>query len=396
MEILLFLFDLWPFWFTVILVFLTWQWWLKFRNRRFVESVSWVLLEFRIPKDIFKSPLAMETALANALSQTGGVGTWVKKYWDGNLINWFSLEIVSTGGNVRFFIRTNKSFRLIIENQIYAQYPQAEITEVQDYVVDVMHKMTQEPWSLFGSTFALTKADPYPIKTYVDYGLDQAPGKLEEEQRVDPITPVIEMLGSMKPYEHMWYQILVRPAQKRYKKPGSWFSKGDWRDEGRDIVKKLRKDFVSNEETGKQLTQYEKDIITAIERNISKQGFDIGIRSLYLTPKDNFDPTRIAAMLGAFKQYGSQHLNGFKPSKVTAFDYPWQDPTGRRARKLKQEMFDAYVRRSYFYEPYKEKPFVLNSEELATIFHFPGAVSETSQLKRIDSTKSEPPINLPL
>jgi len=397
MEILFFLIDIWPLWLTLILVILTWRWWMKFRNRRFVENISWVLLEFRIPKDVFKSPLAMEIALSNALSQTGGVGTWVKKYWDGNLVNWFSLEIISSGGDIRFFVRTNKVFRLIVENQIYAQYPQAEITEVQDYVIDVMQKMTEEPWSLFGSTYTLTKEDPYPIKTYVDYNLDQAPEKLKEEQRVDPITPVIEMLGSLRPYEHMWYQILVRPAQKRYKKPDSWFSKGDWRDQGKDIIKKLRKDFASNEETGKQLTQYEKDIITAIERNISKQGFDVGIRSLYLTPKDKFDAGRIAAMLGAFKQYGSQHLNGFRPLKVTGFDYPWQDPAGRRTRKLKEEMFDAYVRRSYFYEPYNnDKPFVLNSEELATIFHFPGAVSETPQLKRIDSTKSEPPVNLPL
>jgi hypothetical protein len=249
---------------------------------------------------------------------------------------------------------------------------------------------------MFGSQFILTKEDPYPIKTYVDYNLDQAPEKLKPEQQVDPITAMIELLGSMRPNEHMWFQILVRGATKRYSKEGDWFKKSDWKDQGKDLIKKLKKDLVPGEDAIKQITQYEKDTITALERSITKPGFDVGIRALYLTPKDSFDPYRISAMLGAFKQYNSGLLNGFKPDKTTGFDYPWQDPTGSRARALKQEMFDAYIRRSYFYEPYKNTPFVLNSEELATIFHFPGAVSETPQLKRIESTKAEPPTNLPI
>lgn len=395
-SLVIFLLNSWPFWLTIVAVILAWRWWLRFRNRRFIENIKWVVLEIRIPKELSKSPFAMEMALANALSQTGGVGTWVKRYWDGNLVNWFSLELVSLGGDVRFFIRANKNFKMIVENQIYAQYPQAEITEVEDYVNTVMGRMHKEPWSMFGSNFVLSKEDPFPIKTYIDFNLDQAVEKLKEEQRVDPITPVIELLGSMRPDEHMWFQILVRPAQKRYKKPGTWFSYGDWKDEGKDIIKKLKKDLVPGEESIKQLTRYEQDLMTAIERNITKQGFDVGVRCVYLTPKEMFDSNRIAAMLGAFKQYSTPHWNGFKPDKSTSFDYPWQDPTGRRTLNLKREMFDAYVRRSYFYEPYKEKPFVLNSEELATIYHFPGAVSETPQLKRIESKKAEPPVNLPV
>ncbi len=217
--ILSFFLDLWPFWVTTLLVFLAWHWWMRYRNRDFIENkIKWVMLEIRIPKEVFKSPFAMEIALANALSQTGGVGTWIKKYWDGNLLNWFSLEIVSLGGEVRFFIRANKAFKMIIENQIYAQYPQVEITEVEDYVVSMIESMHKEPWSIFGTHFVLTKEDPYPIKTYIDYNLDQAVEKLKEEQRIDPITPVIELLGSMRPDEHMWFQILVRPSTKRYSK----------------------------------------------------------------------------------------------------------------------------------------------------------------------------------
>ena len=59
-------------------------------------------------------------------------------------------------------------------------------------------------------------------------------------------------------------------------------------------------------------------------------------------------------------------------------------------------MFDAYVNRSAFYKPYKEKTIVLNTEELCTIYHFPGGVVRTPSLARIESKKGEPPIGLPV
>jgi hypothetical protein len=394
--ILFFFMDTWPVWTLIVCVSLAWSFWMRYLNRKFIENIKWVLLEVRIPKEVFKSPFAMEMVIANALTQSGGVGTWVQRYWLGNVLNWFSLEIVSTEGNVRFFIRTSKNFKMIIENQLYAQYPQAEITEVDDYVIPVMASMNKEPWSLFGANFILSKEDVFPIKTYVDYNLDQAPEKLDQEQIIDPITPVIEFLGSMRPGEHLWIQIMVRVATKRYLKPGNWFKKGDWKDEGKDVIKRLKEEYGGTEEKPKQMTEIQRQTLSALEKSMLKPGFDTGIRTMYLAKKESFDAFRIGAMLGAFKQYNSGFLNGFKPTNTTGFDYPWQDPTGRRARALKQEMFDAYIRRSYFYEPYKMDPFVLNSEELATIFHLPGAVSETPQLKRIESTKSEPPTNLPL
>jgi hypothetical protein len=59
-------------------------------------------------------------------------------------------------------------------------------------------------------------------------------------------------------------------------------------------------------------------------------------------------------------------------------------------------MLRAYVDRGYFYPPYYGKYYVLTAEELATIYHFPGRVSTTPTFKRIESKKSEPPVNLPL
>jgi hypothetical protein len=59
-------------------------------------------------------------------------------------------------------------------------------------------------------------------------------------------------------------------------------------------------------------------------------------------------------------------------------------------------MFDAYRRRGYFYPPYVKKQMVLTTEEIATIYHFPGKMAATPSLPKIESKRSEPPTNLPV
>jgi len=95
------------------------------------------------------------------------------------------------------------------------------------------------------------------------------------------------------------------------------------------------------------------------------------------------------------KQYSTQNMNGFK-SKSTSVDYFFKKT---RESIKKRRMLRAYQQRSYFYIPYRHNRrqfFVLNSEALATIFHFPGRVAETPTLSRIEAKRGEPPVNLPI
>jgi hypothetical protein len=146
----------------IILIFLGWHLWVRHRNAEWISELKWKLIEIRVPKDIFKSPRAMEVALGNALSQTGGISTRYKKYWQGRVLFWFSLEIISTEGDIRFLIRTPENFLNIIKSQIYAQYPQAEIVEVSDYTLDVLNSMYSEEWgcSRSGGAFTCAGDDP--------------------------------------------------------------------------------------------------------------------------------------------------------------------------------------------------------------------------------------------
>ena len=144
-----------------------------------------------------------------------------------------------------------------------------------------------------------------------------------------------------------------------------------------------------------KLTPGETEVIKAIERSVSKTGFDCGVRILYLASADKSNISHQFGLLGCFRQYGTLNLNGFTKIRDTNIDYPWQDFREINSRRKKRRMLAAYRRRAWFYPPFARRPFVLNSEELATIYHFPGGVVTTPSLSRIPSKKGEPPANLP-
>ena len=387
------------FWAPFIFGYAFWKIWVHYVQADFIKNIKWVMFEVRIPKEIYKPPQAMEMVLA-ALDQPSA-GSKIEQYWKGRIPLWFSLEIVSIEGSLHFFIRTPVKFKDLIESRVYSQYSEAEISEAPDYTEFVSFGKDRKI-KIFATDFVLTKADPFPIKTYIDYGLDK--GFVDEKQRFDPMTPLLEFLGSVGPKEQVWVQILVKAAKKNtYKKEDGTY--GDWRDEARELIKKMTVGEQKEAEEGKlpplfRLTKTQNENIADIERNMAKTGLDCGVRVLYLAEKDRFNPGQISSMMGAFKQFNSEELNGFKPARTTSLDYPWdkidESMNDFRVGKMRRKMFNSYRLRSYFYPPYERKPFILTTEELATIFRFPSAIAETPTLKRIESKKSEPPANLPI
>ncbi len=383
-------------WAPVLLAIIFWRVWISYVRADFISAMQggWELLEIKIPRDVAKSPQAMEIVL-QALHQHGS-GHWYDRWWKGRVTHWFSLEIVSVEGSIYFFIRTQKGYRPIVEAQIYSQYPQAEISIVDDYT-RYMEKYTRSnEWSMFGGEFELTKDDAYPIKTYVDYGLDKA-SSMDEEQKIDPITVMLEQMGSLRPGEQLWLQMIVKKHESKITRGGKPLKAGEFAAAGKALIEKLMKK-EDKEFNPLRLTRSEQNVIEAVERNLAKQAFDVGMRGIYLAQKDAFNPSRIAMLLGLFRQFGSNDLNGFKPTRLTGTDYPWQDSFKTKVETMKEHLFRAYVDRGFFYEPYNHGrvPFVLTTEELATLFHFPGRVSETPTFARIEAKKSEPPANLPI
>jgi len=388
-----------------ILATLFWPLWVRYVRAKFFLSQKQVLLEIRLPKDTFKSPLAMELFLT-ALHQTGGEGTWYAKYWLGQTRAWFSLEMVSIEGQVKFYIWTRSGVRGFVESSLYAQFPGIEVSEREDYAKAV--HFDPKEMGIWAAELELTQPDAYPIKTYIDYGLDKDP---KEEFKIDPLAPLVEYLGSVGQNQQVWIQILVRAHKKEAVKPGSlWKAHDPWKDEAKTIIndimmrdpktKGIKSDNLKEGEFPDipRLSKGEQSIVEAIERSLEKQPYDIGIRTIYIAKEGFFSVSNIGSILGSWKQFSAPHLNGFKPASRwhAVFDYPWQDFRNMRKNMASRESLAAYKRRGYFYAPYEHKSFVLNSEELATIFHFPGSVAATPTFERIPSKKGQAPSNLPV
>jgi hypothetical protein len=446
-------------WAPLLVIWVLREWWLEYVRKETILKAQWTMIEIKIPKEIYKSPAAIETILTSLHGETKyplfspGIdtkwstlitdfGKWYGALWKGSWPLWWSLEIASIEGNIYFFIRCEPKNKEGIENLIYSQFPQAEVTEVDDYTRYVPPFKAGGDWDLRGCEYKLKNNDALPIKTYVDYGLHDS-FNLEEEQKIDPVVPLLQVLGSLGVGEQAWIQFVIQGSWARFENPDKEKA-GEkpfvtWQDLGKhylenEILKRWQKPLTTEKkkdeagnttDTPKTMTSgygelppVEKEKAEAINRNLLKPGYDCGIRVVYIGKKPHFKSGKLGEIKNAFKQFNSPNLNSFDAHTGTddGFDYPWQDYQDLKKFNNREKMFKRYVKREFFYPPEMgatvavkkalDKPLVsgtlkkpelcvLNTEELATIFHFPGTVAQTSGLGRIDAQKAEPPANLP-
>ncbi|HUY62844.1 MAG TPA: hypothetical protein VMV50_03630 [Candidatus Paceibacterota bacterium] len=390
-----------PLWLPLLLIGAAWTMWLILRRSEYIASQSYILLEIKPPRSVEKTPLAMEAVLSG-LHHSPYEGTWYKKFITGAVRPWWSLEIVSLEGQVHFFIWTRAPFRRLIEAQIYAQYPGAQVFEAPDYTRRIT--ATPDEWAIWGCDFVHTAEDPVPIKTYVEYGLDKVQ---KEPEQVDPLANLIEFMGTMKKGEYLWLQFVVRVHKgEKYHKLNEKGKAYTWKDEAAKLVADIRKttrETYVDSATGRETpgfpnpTKGQSEKIAAIERNVSKLGFDVGARGVYIAKPGVFDPIVITGLTGIFKQFSTEGWNGFRPTGwMTQFDdYPWERNVSTLKNKYRTWLVDAYRRRQFFFEPYQMDAMVMSTEELATIYHVPSRAVEAPSLSRIQSTTGEAPVNLP-
>lgn len=403
-EVLKYLIPLMPILTTVILALIFWDVWMRYIRAKFYNSLKYTVLEVKLPKDTFKSPKAMEVVLT-AIHNTSNGSTFAQ-YWKGEYRPYYSLELISIEGQVKFMIWCEDRRKIGLISALYSQYPNIEIHEREDYTKSV--HFDPKEMKIYAVEMKFNKEDPYPIKTYVDYGLDKDP---KEEFKVDPLLPFLEWLGNVGPNQQVWIQLIVQAHIKEQVKSGHFFKKTDkWKDEAEklknEIMKRDKDTKVAGEvdENGKTnvvtLSEGEKEVVSALDRSVSKLPFRVGIRALYISPRKTFDtPFGIGGIISGFKQFNSEHLNGFKPdgdTLVAQFGDPWKDFRDIRRNYYSKVALAVYKRRAFFYPPYVGNSLILNTEELATIYHFPGSVAATPNLDRIPSKKSQAPVNLPI
>lgn len=415
-------------WAPILAMYVGFQLWHHFVTERFILGMTWTLFEIEVPRDVEESPMAMELIFTNSMYHASQKGLW--EIWiQGAPHFWFSLEIAGIDGGVHFYIRTPSRIRDLVETQVYAQYPQAKVKEVEDYTYSVDFDAPNSNFYVWGCEFILEHPDALPIRTYVDYGLDKPSDK--ETLKIDPLTPTIEYLGSLKRGQQIWIQHVIRPSLKSYH---SHHGKGHigWVDAAHEEMDVIQapytqqfyksvhsQDAKSGTDIGVQirLPKPVEDKVEKIRGKITKLGFDVGIRVLVVadakyTTLAEFDGMRRSSRL-LFRQYNAPDGNSLVRVNATQFGSPFADPTGRALWKMKNNMLNSYRHRIFYHPPLwrtREVPSflsqfkrnnppkysVLNVEEIATIFHFPGQVSQAPSFRRVESRTAKPPSNLPI
>jgi len=429
------LWDIIKNWWWICFPFVLWRpflfWWLWWRQETWMLAQKSVVLEIKMPKDVLKPLRAMEQAFSAMWGSVLDPPDWWEKWFEGKTLLSLVLEMVSTDGEPHLYVRVHESRRNAIEAALYSQYPDAEISLVNDYTKNVPQNIPNKDWDLWGTDYELSQPGVYPLKTYTSFFEEKEAAK--EEKRIDPLSTLLEGLGTFKPGEHLWIQMSVKPIMSS-KNPMEGY---EFIKQGREIANKLAKrpekakaksilqeavdELVSGKIPGEEkkevelfppemrLTPGEKDIVQGVENKIAKRCFDSFVRFVYIAKRDVYFGGAKAIPFGFFNQFSTENLNQIKPwpktiTKIKKYINFLGKPIpvfeilrARRVFVRKRRLFFRYITR---HPPVFPKPggtFLLNTEEVATMFHFPGrGVAAAPFISRVESKRGEAPLDLPM
>lgn len=392
-------FALSPIWLPYVTFGMFFEKWTEMVKKNYFIKSGRVILEIRLPPDVFKSPEAMEfvfTQIYNAATPDNLMET----YLDGKHPLPYTFELVSRGGDVHFYatvpIKNVEGFN----DNIYAQYPGVEVIKQNvDYASELPHDL--EGFSFMSFHFGKKKDEEFPIKTYIDFGMDKLP---KEEEKTDPMTPMLEMLAGIKPHQQLWIQFVCVAHRDKNFKNGQLETEGTWEKRVMEKIDKImgrdsEKKGAIELEGMPRLTTGEKNTLESMERNSAKAAYEFACRVCYISHRErDYDGGLFSRMIRSFAQteIKGQYGNGLGVRWRTDFNYKlFSDPFGKRIASFKREELKEYKLRKFISKSGSMKVRVVSAEEMATLFHLPGKVALTPTLNRVPSTRGEAPSNLP-
>ena len=310
--------------------------WLKYRKRE-ERSLSMVTFEVLVPKDNEIKIDAAEQMFASFASLSHS--NWFKRLFKHP--RHLTLEIVATKENIGFYISVPEEDYQLIEKQIYGAYPEAHIKIIEDHNI-----FTKNGYVAFAAL--KTKKPPFwPLKTY-------------KEMPTDTIAPLTSAMAKMLDGEGALLQIVITPAGNR------------WQKQGKGWVASKKK-----QESDPKQAKYNIDPKTydAIENKCSKPGFVTDIRLVVVSPDKERAQSHLKEIIATFSQFQSPY-NSFTTKKI------WLK---------KMFMLDVIYR----YLPLFGKTSILNTEELAGIYHFPNKTVETPFIHWLLAKRAPAPPEIP-
>lgn len=314
--------------------------WYKHRNRE-KHSLEFELLQVLVPKDNEVKIDAAEQFFSGlaSIAHGGGMFSFLKTK------DHVSFEIVGRPGDIRFYVSVHHHLRDLVEKQIYGMYPGAEIKEVDEYnIFDDKGKMA------FAS-FILTGQQYNPMKVYKDLP-------------VDPMSALTSQMSKMQPGEGAAIQILVSPADDKWKK------------NGKSYISHTKKNEANPEKASYGVDPKE---LEAIENKVNKPGFNTVIRVVISSSSKESAEMHLHNIEAVFSQFSSplNHIGQAKQYIKSSF------------------MIDFIYRYFPMFNWPKRQYSVLSSEELATLFHFPNKSIETPNINWVTSKRAPAPAEIP-
>lgn len=285
----------------------------------------------------------------------------------------FSLEIVAHEGLISFYVVVPKYLREYMEQHIHAQYPRAQIEEVED------HNIFQPTSSVIGTNLIFKKPYFFPIKTY-------------QQIDVDPLNSLTNVLSKIGQDEAAVIQYVARSA------------KAEWHNWGAKVAREMHKGKRLKEAIGRRglvgflfelfrtffpkkqkslefeepraLSPREEEIAKSIEDKTSKAGMDVNIRIIVSAKSQERAQSYMTNIVDSFSQYTLyEYGNGFR----------------KKDSYKKDQVITNFIYRSYN----KKRKMILNTEEMASLFHFPLATTETPNIRWLQARKASAPTNIP-
>jgi len=318
------------------IIFLLW----KYRDRE-ERSLDYVLLQVAVPRDNEIKIDAAEQLFASLHSlYKSGFWSFLKPQPH------ISFEIVAKQEDIRFYVSVPRKLMDLVEKQIHGAYPGADIKEVEEYSI-----FSQSGKVAFAA-LRLKYSDYLPIRVYRDLP-------------TDPLSSITSVLAKMQGNEGAAVQILIQPTG------------GKWRSLGRSYISKTKKNEANPEKASFKVDQKS---LESIEQKTSKPGFRAVVRLVVSSDSQESARIHLENLLSVFEQFSSDS-NNFKKVRLP----------------FKQLFMVDFIYRYFplFSLPFFQQTSVLNSDELASIYHFPNKSIETPHIFWLNAKRAPAPAQIP-
>jgi hypothetical protein len=282
-----------------------------------------------------------------------------------------SFEIVMHEGLIHFYVAMPERMRGLVEEQIHANYPHADIEETEDY------NIFAPTGKIAGAYLVLKRPSYFPVKTY-------------QKQEVDPLSNISNALATIAVPDGAAVQIIFRAAPPSWRKPavkiaaemqqGRSLAEATARASGgfQEVVRQLssQKNPKNGPEKERRLTPLEEEMVKGLEEKAARSGLEANIRIVASGPNQAAADKHVSDIITAWSQFN-------------IYEY------GNSFQKVVPALKDRFIRH-FIYRGFDErKKIVLNSEEAASIFHFPGPWIATPNIYWLAARHAAPPVNVP-